>query len=303
MKKRIWGELSVSSPIRAVLLAGALLALFVACTMDPSQSGFELDDVLSISVQPLVKAKGISTESFAVTSLDIDVTRVSTGTVVQSISWVPADGTATYDVPVPGPGDYDIDVEHNGVNEAGDTVAAAEGVTVSLQPMVITVVSVVPGQIGLITVLGALPVSRVFPTSAATTCSISGACTTLGAGGGGRYFQTGDHLEETLSGTGLSSISGLDLSFDMDDHTTTYCTVGLLEWNVSVNGTVVGTYQYTGGSSLGRISFSESYTFAPVVGVGSGGDDYTIRLEATTTVCPGASSWNWFPNGTATLNP
>ena len=41
-------------------------------------------------------------------------------------------------------------------------------------------------------------------------------------------------------------------------------------------------------------------TFSAVAGTGAG-DEYTLRYEATATVCPGGSSWNWFPGGTAIL--
>ena len=141
-----------------------------------------------------------------------------------------------------------------------------------------------------------------FPSSgSATTVSFIGT-DVLGAGGGGMYYEAGDFVAETFYGTGLSRVSTLDVAFDMDDQTYDGgCTVGTLTWDVSVNGTTVGTYSYLGGSALGRISFAETYSFAPVAGAGTGGDDYTIAYTATTTVCPGGSSWNWFPGGTAML--
>jgi hypothetical protein len=302
MKKRNWVSLSLTPQTRAVLIAGIVLAVIGACTGDLGRSGTEFDDILSITVDQPVAARGLGVENFAVTSLGIVVTQVSTGSVIDTISWVPANGTTTYDLPVPGAGLYRIAVDHNGTNPAGDTVTAAESATVSIQPMLIAVVTIVPGQIGLIRVVGADPVSLEFPSPTATICNVSGYCTTLGSGSR-RFYRAGDFLEQTLTGTGLSSISGLDLSFDMQDYTTTSCTVGLLEWDVSVNGTVVGSYEYNGGGSLGRISFNESYTFASVVGTGSNLDNYAIRLEATTTVCPGASAWSWLPGGTATLRP
>jgi len=303
MMRKFWGSPSRMTAIRAVLIIGVVLSVLSACSVEPGQTTTGFDDMLSITIQSPANSRGISAENYAVTSLVIEVTRVSTGAVVDTISWVPSDGTRTYDLPVPGAGAYEIAVAHHGTNSSGETVVADESVTVNIQPMLIAVVSITPGQIGLIRVDGPVPVAVGFPTSSATVCNASGYCRSLGGGGGGSYYRAGDYLQETLVGTGVSSITGLDLSFDMDDHTTTYCTVGLLEWDVSVNGTVVGTYSYTGGSQLGRISFNESYSFATIVGSGPNRDNYTIRLQATTTVCPGASSWNWFPGGTATLNP
>jgi len=138
-----------------------------------------------------------------------------------------------------------------------------------------------------------------FPTTTSTVCSY-GSCTVLGTGGGGRYFRTGDYVEETLTGTLLPSITGLDITLEMDDYTSG-CAVGqILTWDVKVNGTTVGTYQYTGGSRLGRFTISRSFTFSAVAGTGTG-DAYTLRYEATATVCSGGSSWNWFPGGTVIL--
>jgi hypothetical protein len=134
-----------------------------------------------------------------------------------------------------------------------------------------------------------------FPSATSTVCS-AGTCGSLGAGGGGRYYRTGDYVEQSFTGTGLGSITQLAVMFDMDD-VTSGCAVGLpLDWNVLVNGRVVGTYGYTGGSSMGRFTISRTYTFSAVSGAGTG-DQYTLR-----TVCPGGASWNWFPGGMATLS-
>ena len=123
----------------------------------------------------------------------------------------------------------------------------------------------------------------------------------LGEGGGGRYYVVGNYLEESFSGTGLEAIAGMTIDFEMDDQTNSSCTVGLLTWDVTVNGVGVGNYGYEGGTTAGRTSFFESYSFADVAGEGADGDSYTVRLEANETVCPGGGSWNWFPGGTITM--
>lgn len=140
-----------------------------------------------------------------------------------------------------------------------------------------------------------------FPSSTSTTYNVWGTSGALGAGGGGAFYQAGDYVTQTFEGTGLASVSALDVTLAMDDYTTdSACDVGYLSWDVSVNDVVVGSYGYEGGASLGRVEFAESYDFDPILGTG-GGDTYTITLTATTTVCPGASSWNWFSGGTATF--
>ncbi len=75
------------------------------------------------------------------------------------------------------------------------------------------------------------------------------------------------------------------------------CAVGqALSWNVLVNGIVVGTYGFAGGSGVNPRTITGSYTFAS-----QPAGTVTLRLEATTTVCPGGSSWYWRAGGTATL--
>jgi len=124
----------------------------------------------------------------------------------------------------------------------------------------------------------------------------------LGAGGGGLFYVAGNFVSQTFSGTGFAQVSTLDVAFDMDDYTSDGgCTVGSLTWDVSVNGTVVGTYGYVGGSGVGRFGIAETYSFAPVAGTGADGETYTLAYTATTTVCPGGGAWNWFPGGTAIL--
>ncbi len=137
--------------------------------------------------------------------------------------------------------------------------------------------------------------SVMFPTSDATVCSF-GLCGTLGAGGGGAYFRETDYLEETVSFS-LASISELTLAIRMDD-LTSGCAVGMPNtFDVSVNGVLVGSYGWTTGDvPSGPRDILETYSFAPVTAVGG---SYTIRITATTTVCPGGSSWNWFSGGTA----
>jgi hypothetical protein len=139
-----------------------------------------------------------------------------------------------------------------------------------------------------------------FPTDASTSCYAMGGCMPLGSGGGGVHYVSGDSLEETVT-FAAPSISGLSLSFDMDD-LTAGCAVGAVNtFAVLVNGTRVGTYSFTSapsGTAVGRTSFNERYTFASIAGTGAG-DRYTVRLEATSTVCPGGSSWNWFAGGVA----
>jgi hypothetical protein len=130
-------------------------------------------------------------------------------------------------------------------------------------------------------------------------CNVGG-CFPLGVGGGGVLYETGDSLEETVT-LGAPSISELRLAFDMEDHTAGCSDGATHTWDVFLGSSRIGDYSFTTPSPGGpprRRHIDETYSFAPIAG--SGGTRYTIRLVATSTVCPGGSSWNWFPGGTAT---
>lgn len=144
---------------------------------------------------------------------------------------------------------------------------------------------------------GAFQKDVTFP-SAGSAVSSGG---TLGAGGGGAHFVAGDALSETFDATGLASLTSLHLVLTMDDHTSSYCTVGTLSWDVAVNGTKVGTYGYAGGGSAGHVPIDQYYAFGAIPGAGASADSYTVTLTATTTVCSGGGSWNWVSPGTTSL--
>ena len=85
----------------------------------------------------------ISTE-YTVTALDITVTEVSTSSVVGTYNWTPAVGATTYSVGISTYGEYTISVVQTAVN-GSDTVTTEDSTTVNIQPMKVTVVTIVPG--------------------------------------------------------------------------------------------------------------------------------------------------------------
>jgi hypothetical protein len=120
-------------------------------------------------------------------------------------------------------------------------------------------------------------------------------------GGLGTFYIAGDYVTQTFTGTGLSSVTELDLAFDMHDGTGSSCSVGIMSWDVSVNDTTVGSYSFEGGLSLGVVPIEQLYTFPAIAGTGVDGDTYELTIAATTTVCGGGGSWNWYTGGTAIL--
>ena len=144
-----------------VILAGAFIfGMFFGCSLIPDNQQEEtlLQETLRIKLDSPVTAQGISQEEYIVTRVDIGVRAASSGGIIASFTWVPNDGDQTYDVPVPGAGDYVIEVTHTGENN-GDEVEAFESATVSIVPSIISVVTIIPGQICVIKVEGAIDVS------------------------------------------------------------------------------------------------------------------------------------------------
>lgn len=151
-----------------------------------------------------------------------------------------------------------------------------------------------------IAVTACAPVTVAYPEAAATVCRGT-TCTTLGAIGGTRYYETGNYLEQTVTFAGVSTLGSLTLDFDVNDQTQG-CAVGAAHtFDVQVNGTTVGTYSFTtpAAAPAGTISLNPSYAFPGIAGTGAGSNQYTIRMVATSTVCGGGNSWMWIPGGTA----
>jgi len=136
-----------------------------------------------------------------------------------------------------------------------------------------------------------------FPSTISTlTRPTAGTSGPLGAGGGGMCYQSGDYVEESFART--SSVTKLDVDFKMFDGTGGCATGKTFTWSVKLNGVIVGSYSWTGGGYGITKVVTTGFTFpsiAPVSGA------FTIRYEATSTVCSGGSSWNWYSGGTATL--
>lgn len=148
--------------------------------------------------------------------------------------------------------------------------------------------------------LSALAVDLPFPRSSSKINTTFGPPSSLGAGGGGVMFVDGNWVGDKFL-TGVTSVSHADLFFEMDDWTNGACPVGWLDFDVVLNGTVIGSFSYEGGHTLKRIPFNLSLDFAPVAGLGPAGDGYKIAYVAQETVCPGGGSYNYFPTGLATL--
>jgi hypothetical protein len=140
------------STLLAIL--GLSLALFSGCSSSgnssDSTSNVTMSGDFQISVSPdgvissSQSQKSISTTEYTVTSLDIAVANNSTQAVVGSYHWIPTTGATSYNVPISGYGQYEIVVyqiaEANGYNQTSTSRA-----TVNIRPMIVTVVTIIPG--------------------------------------------------------------------------------------------------------------------------------------------------------------
>jgi hypothetical protein len=163
------------------------------------------------------------------------------------------------------------------------TVASGSGTVASADVSGVVVTCTVPS-----------PTDVSFPTTT-STCAGPDSPGALGSGGGGVRYQTGDSVSQTYAGA--TSSTELILDFTMSDETAG-CSAGVtLDWNVELNGTVVGTYSWVSASASSH-TVSETYTYAAIAPISG---EFTIELIATSTVCVGGGSWNWNPGGTATI--
>lgn len=120
-----------------------------------------------------------------------------------------------------------------------------------------------------------------FPTEAATdNSSTTGTATTTGY-----FFFVGHSITENITGTGLSSITGVDLSVDTELFNLTE-TLGM---SLSINGTTVGSFDIAPGDGpIGVISSSFSgFDVATTAG------DVLVSLFVGTPVCSGCGSANF----------
>lgn len=134
-------------------------------------------------------------------------------------------------------------------------------------------------------------VSEEFPSPTSTVID-------SGADGSGYYCcfweaARGDSITQAYTGTGLGSITGLDLSFTVPLNVLNSGAV--VDWNVMVNGITVGSWVWTQADGTGPVNLA--YNFASIAGMG----DYTIEMAVTNNVPPGDGSIAISNTGLATL--
>jgi hypothetical protein len=146
-----------------------------------------------------------------------------------------------------------------------------------------------------------------FPAKTSTTFRVSDMKTgTLGDGGGRVFRSAGDYVQDTI--TRSTPITKVTVNFKMSDGTSDLCVVGTLNWNVYINGSVVGSFSWPGGKTpyVGASTpmgpdqtINKTIAFASIAPASGG---FSIKFQATNTVCPGGGEWNWYAGGVATVD-
>jgi len=108
-------------------------------------------------------------------------------------------------------------------------------------------------------------------------------------------YTAGDNVDQTFTGTGVTSVDSLKVYFNIDDNLD-----GASETvDVSINGTSVGSFIVPdNGGSGGTINYAVSVFFAPIVG--NGKYDLTMTLEDT--IPSGDGSIDFLDGGVFVLN-
>lgn len=107
---------------------------------------------------------------------------------------------------------------------------------------------------------------------------------TLAPGEYGYFWSVsrGDLIAETFSGTGLPSVSKLDLAFGITKNVLN--SGAQVNWDVSINSVSVGTWSWSDTDGTGL--FSTSYTFPSI----AGGGNYTLAMKVSNEVPGGLGS-------------
>jgi len=108
-------------------------------------------------------------------------------------------------------------------------------------------------------------------------------------------FTAGDDVDETFTGTGVTSVNSLKVDFDVDDLLN-----GTTEKvSISINGFVVGSFTVLDNSGVHSVqTISGSIFFAPIVGNGT----YELTMTLEDTVPAGEGSIDFRDGGVFALN-
>jgi len=126
---------------------------------------------------------------------------------------------------------------------------------------------------------------------------------------GQNHWNSGDYMEQTITNTGICSLTSLRLIFIMTDSVNSEEGQGTRSFQVDIVAADTTTLQKIGTYSFERrlgdnnnITVNRFYDdFGSISGTGEDGDSYTIRITATASAGDDDSSWQWEAGGIAIL--
>jgi hypothetical protein len=137
--------MSGKKKVAAAGLVVLILLATQACS-DLSESALTGQSYIRLSVGPPTASRAVSVTEYDVTGLRLVVLGPG-GAELAEIDWTPADGQASYLVPVVEPGEHELSVTHIGMGDT-EEVSVTELATFNIQAMIITTINVVPGLVG-----------------------------------------------------------------------------------------------------------------------------------------------------------
>jgi hypothetical protein len=133
-------------------VALSVLMYAAGCSLSVKEYRSEQADLgwyISLSIDA-PESRSVSVSEYRVSRVAIEVDDPA-GAVLQNVVWNAGDGPRTYQIPVNREGRHHIAVTHVGVQD-GDVVEATESADFNILSMVITLIHIVPGNVGLISV-------------------------------------------------------------------------------------------------------------------------------------------------------
>ncbi len=135
---------------RASAIGLALLIVLGGCQLGVTPTASEDGNQLTLAIDAGTAGRFVSVDYLTIAELDLSVYDLAGNRQFQA-TWVPGQSPDTYDVPLPGIGMYLLVVTHRS-RDGSAVVEAVEDAEFAIRPMVITRITVVPGQIGLIVI-------------------------------------------------------------------------------------------------------------------------------------------------------
>jgi hypothetical protein len=141
-------KMGVKKRVVCLVIAAVAVLVMSGCSFTGGGGLSDRGCFMKLSIEPGTSAKSISVSEIEVTGLTVEIYD-SAGDLAESIEWDPTDGAQEYLLAFSDPGDYELMVTHR-----GDGAEVTETESFALKIMKITMITIVPGQIGVVSIDG-----------------------------------------------------------------------------------------------------------------------------------------------------